>query len=50
VKTESFIVYAHISDFMILGLPEITFFTVAGAFVLIVLVLFLWCLKFREGS
>lgn len=32
---------------MILGLPDVTVFTVAGAFVLIVLVLFLWGLRFR---
>jgi hypothetical protein len=34
---------------MILGLPTITVFTVGGAFGLIVLVLLLWGLKFREA-
>jgi hypothetical protein len=42
-----YIVYADISHFMIFGLPDITVFTVAGTFVLIVLVLFLWGLRFR---
>jgi hypothetical protein len=42
-----YIVYADISHFMILGLPDITVFTVGGASVLIVLVLFLWGLQFR---
>ena len=43
-----YMAYADISPSMILGLPEITVFTVGGAFVLIVLILLLWGLKFRE--
>jgi hypothetical protein len=43
-----YIAHVDISPPMILGLPEITVVTVGGAFVLIVLVLFLWGLKFRE--
>jgi uncharacterized membrane protein len=40
---------AHLMfHFMILGLPDTTVFIVGGALLLIVLILILWGLKFRE--